>query len=88
MTTAPPIEYIRPAWAVGLTERYRLIYGGRVSGKSYSVACELALELVSRPMTLLVCGSSSRPFGARVTGIPGELADVVIRVADMAEFYE
>ena len=49
-------QYVRPAWAAGLTERperYRIIYGGRASGKTEGVGFELAIELASRPLTLL-----------------------------------
>ena len=54
--TAPVADYIRPAWAVGLVkrqQRYKVVYGGRNSGKSTAVGRELALELASRPLTLL-----------------------------------
>lgn len=49
-------SYIRPAWAVDLTERterYRFIYGGRWSSKTMTIGSELALELSQKPLTLL-----------------------------------
>ena len=49
-------DYIRPAWAVGLTERperYKVVYGGRNSGKSTAVGRELMIELAGHRLTLL-----------------------------------
>ena len=56
ITDAAVADYIRPAWAVGLTERperYKVVYGGRNSGKSTAVGRELMIELAGHRLTLL-----------------------------------
>lgn len=69
--------YVRPYWADGLAERperYRFIFGGRASSKSYSVVHELVLLMANRPLRL-VC---LREFREDITESIHELFKIAI----------